>query len=173
MDVRYPIGKFNYNGEMSNAVISGWIDEIEELPRLLRDAVKDLDNEQLDTSYRPEGWTLRQVVHHIADTNVNVYVRFKLALTEENPVINPFEESKWAELPDNKLSVEVSLSLLESLHIRWCNLLRNLNPIDFERIFTHPVAGEETLGKSIGFYAWHGKHHLSQITSLCSRMGWI
>ncbi|KEF37668.1 DinB superfamily [Schinkia azotoformans MEV2011] len=172
MDVRYPIGKFEFDGRITSTVLDTWISELEQLPSSLREAVKDLNEEQLDTPYREGGWTIRQVVHHLADTSLNYYVRIKLALTEENPVIATFEESRWAELPDNNLPVEVSLSLLEALHIRFSNLLRNLSPYDFNEVYTHPVSGEISLGYTIGLYAWHGKHHLAQITSLCERKGW-
>ncbi len=172
MDLKYPIGKFQFDGEITESVIKDWINEIEELPRLLRDAVKDLDKEQLDTPYRSEGWTVRQVIHHLADSHMNAYVRFKLALTEETPVIKPYDEAKWAELSDYKLSIDISLSLLDALHRRWTNLLRNLNSGDLEKTFIHPDSGEVSVGKNIGIYAWHGRHHLAHITSLRSRKGW-
>lgn len=122
MEARYPIGKFQFEGEITKSVTEGWIKEIEALPGLLREAVRNMDEEQLDTAYRTDGWTVRQVVHHLADSHMNAYIRFKLALTEDNPVIKPYDEGKWAELPDNKLPVDISLSLLEALHIRWANL---------------------------------------------------
>ncbi|MDX1807694.1 MAG: putative metal-dependent hydrolase [Paenisporosarcina sp.] len=172
MEVRYPIGKFQFDGAITNSVTKGWINEIEDLPRTLRDAVRDLNDEQLDTPYRLEGWTVRQMVHHIADSHMNAYVRFKLALTEENPVIKPYDEEKWAELPDYKLPIDVSLSMLEVLHIRWAELLRNLSPADMEKTFRHPDSGEVSVGKNIGIYAWHGRHHLAHIISLCTRKGW-
>ncbi|WP_284037129.1 YfiT family bacillithiol transferase [Neobacillus sp. 114] len=172
MDMNYPIGKFKFNGEITNIITKDWINEIEELPRLLQDAVKDLDNEQLDTPYRSEGWTVRQVIHHLADSHMNAYVRFKLALTEEKPVIKPYDETEWAELSDYKLPIDISLSLLESLHKRWTNLLRSLSRADLEKTFIHPDSGEVSVGKNIGIYAWHGRHHLAHITSLCKRKGW-
>ncbi|MBS4214061.1 YfiT family bacillithiol transferase [Neobacillus rhizophilus] len=172
MDMNYPIGKFQFNGEITNIITKDWINEIEELPRLLQDAVKDLDNEQLDTPYRSEGWTVRQVIHHLADSHMNAYVRFKLALTEEKPVIKPYDETEWAELSDYKLPIDISLSLLESLHKRWTNLLRSLSRADLEKTFIHPDSGEVSVGKNIGIYAWHGRHHLAHITSLCKRKGW-
>jgi hypothetical protein len=169
---RYPIGVFKFDGEITNNVIKSWINEIEDLPELLRNAVRDLDNEQLDTPYRSGGWTVSQVVHHLADSHMNAYVRFKLALTEENPVIKPYDEGKWAELPDYKLPIDISLSLLEALHKRWVKLLHSLSPADMEKTFIHPESGEVSVGKNIGIYAWHGRHHLAHITSLCNRMGW-
>ncbi|MBT2738462.1 YfiT family bacillithiol transferase [Bacillus sp. ISL-7] len=172
MDMKYPIGKFQFDGDITKGVTKDWINEIEELPSLLRDAVKYLDNEQLDTPYRSGGWTLRQVIHHLADSHMNAYVRFKLALTEEKPVIKPYDETKWAELSDYKLPIDISLSLLEALHKRWTNLLRSLSPADMEKTFIHPDSGEVSVGKNIGIYAWHGRHHLAHITSLCSRKSW-
>ncbi|MCP1156818.1 YfiT family bacillithiol transferase [Bacillus infantis] len=172
MDLRYPIGNFQYDGEITNSVTRDWIYEIEILPRLLRDAVKDLDDEQLDTPYRSGGWTVRQVIHHLADSHMNAYVRFKLALTEKTPVIKPYDETNWAELSDYKLPIDISLSLLEALHERWTGLLRSLIPADMEKTFIHPDSGEVTVGKNIGIYAWHGRHHLAHITSLCNREGW-
>lgn len=171
-DLRYPIGPFEYEGEITVSVTTAWIKEIEKLPGLLREAVKELNNEQLDTPYRPGGWSLRQVIHHVADSHMNAYVRFKLALTEDKPVIKPYEEAKWAELPDYALPVGPSLLLIETLHQRWVTVLRELTPADLEKTFIHPESGVVSLGRNIGIYAWHGKHHLAHITSLCSRMGW-
>ena len=172
MNMKYPIGTFQFDDEITNSVTSVWINEIEDLPRLLRDAVKNLGNEQLDTAYRSGGWTVRQVIHHLADSHMNAYVRFKLALTEENPVIKPYDEVKWAELSDYSLSIETSLLLLETLHQRWTHLLRSLTPADMEKTFIHPNSGKVSVGENIGIYAWHGKHHLAHITSLCNRKGW-
>jgi hypothetical protein len=171
VEVRYPIGKFQFDGEITNSMTKGWINEIEALLGLLRNAVRDLDNEQLDISYRAGGWTVRQVVHHLADSHMNAYVRFKLALTEEHPVIKPYDEGKWAELPDYNLPIDISLSLIEKLHIRWVKLLRSLGPAEIEKTFMHPDSGEVSVGKNIGIYAWHGRHHLAHITSLCRRSG--
>jgi len=172
MDMKYPIGKFQFAGEITNSVTKNWIYEIAELPRLLRDAVQDLDYIQLDTPYRPEGWTVRQVIHHLADSHMNAYIRFKLALTEEEPVIKPYDEAKWAELPDYKLPIDISLSMLEALHKRWTNLLGSLSPSDMKKTFIHPDSGGVSVGENIGIYAWHGRHHLAHITSLCNRQGW-
>ena len=172
MELKYPIGTFQFDDEITSSVISVWIDEIEDLPRLLRKAVKNLDNEQLDTAYRCGGWTIRKVIHHLADSHMNAYVRFKLALTEEKPVIKPYDETKWSELSDYNLPIDNSLLLLETLHKRWTNLLRSLTPADTEKTFIHPDSGEVSVGKNIGIYAWHGKHHLAHITSLSNRQGW-
>lgn len=166
MNERYPIGKFKLEGETTNSLIEGWIKEIEALPGLLVDVVKELSEEQLDTPYREGGWTVRQVVHHVADSHMNAYTRFKLAVTEDTPIIKPYEEAKWAELDDSKLPVEVSLTLIEALHKRWVTLLRSLSPADLERTFIHPEAGPVSVGKNIGIYAWHGNHHLAHIQSL-------
>ncbi|PLT29282.1 YfiT family bacillithiol transferase [Peribacillus deserti] len=172
MDMKYPIGNFQFDGEITNSVIRDWINEIEDLPRLLRDAVKDLDNEQLDTAYRSGGWTVRQVIHHLADSHMNAYIRFKLALTEEKPVIKPYDETKWAELSDYEMPIDISLLLLKALHKRWTKLLRSISPADMEKTFIHPDSGEVSVGENIGIYAWHGRHHLAHITSLCNRKGW-
>jgi uncharacterized damage-inducible protein DinB len=172
MDRKYPIGTFQFDGEITDRVTHDWIKEIEDLPRLLRDAVKDLNNEQIDTPYRSGSWTVRQVIHHLADSHMNAYVRFRLALTEVNPIIKTYDETKWAELNDYELPIDISLSLLEALHVRWTNFLRSLTPTDMEKTFIHPDSGEISVGKNIGIYAWHGRHHLAHITSLCSRNGW-
>jgi uncharacterized damage-inducible protein DinB len=172
MDLRYPIGKFNYEGEPTSEVLEKWIIEIEELPFQLTEAVKGLKGEQLDTPYRSEGWTIRQVIHHIADSHLNSYTRFKLALTENNPTIKLYEEGKWAELPDSKLPIDISLKLIEALHSRWVCLLRSMKSDDLEKTFEHPESGVVTLGMNIGIYAWHGRHHVAHITSLRNRLGW-
>lgn len=172
MNMKYPIGIFQFDDEMTSSVINTWINEIENLPRLLRNAVKNLDDEQLNTPYRSGGWTVRQVIHHVADSHLNAYVRFKLALTEENPIIKPYDETKWAELADYNMPIEPSLLLLEALHKRWTYLLRSLTSADLEKTFIHPDSGEVSVRNNIGIYAWHGKHHLAHITSLCNRRGW-
>lgn len=171
-DLRYPIGYFNTQIGISDILIENWINVIEMTPSLLRNAVKGLNDEQLDTPYRPGGWTVRQVVHHLPDSHLNSYVRFKLALTEDTPTIKPYMEDKWAELPDSKLPVEISLKLLEGLHNRWVNLLRSLGPDDLGKTFLHPDSGEISLGLNIGLYAWHCQHHLAHINSLRERQGW-
>lgn len=172
MNTQYPIGTFEFDGELTASVVEGWIREIEVLPSLLRDAVKDLDDEQLNTPYRTGGWTVRQVVHHLADSHMNAFVRCKLALTEDNPVIKPYDEGKWAELPDYQLPIDLSLSLLYTLHIRWVEVLRNLTSADLEKTFIHPDSGQVSVGRNIGIYAWHGRHHLAHITSLRGQQGW-
>ena len=169
---RYPVGEFRFDGDFTSDVIQGWIDEIEKLPSLLREAVNDLSEDQLDTPYRSGGWTIRQVIHHLADSHMNAYIRLKLALTEEHPVIKPYHEGKWAELPDSNLPITCSLSLIESLHVRWVTILNSLTPDERERTFMHPDSGQIAVEEYIGTYAWHSRHHLAHITSLCSRKGW-
>jgi uncharacterized damage-inducible protein DinB len=150
-----------------------YINEIGATPYNLRNAVEGLSHQQLETPYRPGGWTLRQVVHHLADSHMNSYMRFKLALTEESPIIKPYHEDKWAELFDARVApIESSLSLLESLHDRWVLLLRTLTPADFGRTFQHPERGTMTLARTLCLYAWHGRHHVAHITLLRERMGW-
>jgi hypothetical protein len=172
-DLRYPIGKFSYSGPASGTGLPIWLSQIAETPALLRDAVRGFSAAQLDTPYRPGGWTVRQVVHHMADSHMNSYVRFRLALTEDEPVIKPYQENRWAQLNDaHSAPVELSLNLLDSLHQRWMLLLNNLGPEELARAFRHPEMGLVTLEKNVALYAWHGRHHVAHITSLKSRMGW-
>ncbi len=174
-DLRFPIGQFKFEDRhLSDAERAAYIDQIAETPRRLREAVRGLTTEQLDTPYRPGGWTVRQVIHHVPDSHLNSYVRFKLALTEDEPVIKPYDEAGWAALPDSRIApVEASLGLLDSLHERWVVLLGSLAPSDFARSFSHPERGRVSLGTNLALYAWHGKHHVAHITSLRERMGWI
>ena len=172
MDLRYPIGPFEFNGGITAGQRRLLIEQIEEAPARLRAAVEDLSPEQMNTPYRPGGWTVRQVVHHVPDSHLNSYIRFKLALTEEEPTIKPYDEARWAELADSQAPPEVSLALLEFLHRRWVPLLRSLTPADFARTFRHPELGLMTLEKTLALYAWHGRHHVAHITSLRERMGW-
>ena len=173
-DLRYPIGKFQYSVSASDANIRTWISQIAETPARLRDAVRGFSAEQLDTPYRPEGWTVRQVVHHLPDSHMNSYVRFRLALTEDEPTIKPYHEDRWAQLNDAQSApVELSLDLLDSLHQRWTLLLNQLGKAELARAFRHPELGLVTLEKNVALYAWHGRHHVAQITSLSSRMNWI
>lgn len=172
-DLRYPIGKFHYGGKSSDEQRRRFIEEIEQTPGSMRAAVQGLSEEQLDTPYRPEGWTVRQLVHHVPDSHLNAYTRFKLALTEAEPTIKPFDEKLWATLQDSRQTpIETSLRLLESLHQRWTILLRSLRPEDFARSFNHPELGLVSLDKNLALYAWHGAHHVAHITSLRQRMGW-
>jgi hypothetical protein len=172
-DLRYPIGKFTYEGPPTPDQRQGGLDQIAQAPGRLRAAVRGLSEQQLDTPYRPDGWTVRQVVHHVPDSHLNAYIRFKLALTEDEPTIKPYAEDKWARLADTATTpVEVSLALLDSLHDRWVRLLRSLQPEDWKRTFRHPELGLVTLEKNLAIYAWHGRHHVAHITSLRERNGW-
>jgi uncharacterized damage-inducible protein DinB len=173
-DLRYPVGTFSFAGaEPSAEERKRMITEIEEAPGSLRAAIQGLSAEQIDTPYRPGGWTVRQVAHHVPDSHLNAYVRFKLALTEETPTVKPYMEDRWATLEDTRVTpLETSLRLLESLHQRWVLLLRSMSDADFARTFRHPELGVVTLGKTLALYAWHGRHHTAHITSLRERMGW-
>ncbi len=172
-DLRFPVGKFHYSGAGSAGEQQVFLEEIAQTPARLRAAVAGLDEKQFDTPYRPGGWTVRQVVHHVPDSHLNSYVRFKLALTEDEPTIKTYAEDRWAELPDNKATpVEVSLTLLDSLHDRWVRLLRSLTPEQWKRTFRHPELGPMTLEKTLALYAWHGRHHVAHITELRKRMSW-
>ncbi|MFC7677404.1 YfiT family bacillithiol transferase [Paenibacillus sp. GCM10028914] len=168
MDRRFPIGKFEYVGTISKQLRDIWIKEIDEMPVKLREAVKDLSDEQLDLVYREGGWTLRQVVHHLADSHMNSFIRFKLALTEDAPTIKPYREDCWAELHDSvNTDINLSLLLLEALHKKWVVLLASMTASDFEKQFYHPESLEPIrLDYNLGLYAWHGKHHIAQITTL-------
>jgi uncharacterized damage-inducible protein DinB len=172
-DLRYPIGKFTYTGSLTEDQKQKFLDDIAQAPANLRAAVKGLSSQQLDTPYRPEGWTVRQVAHHVPDSHLNAYIRFKLALTEEEPTIKPYAEDRWAKLSDTQATpVAVSLSMLDSLHDRWVRLLRSLQPEDWKRTFRHPEMGVMNLEKTLALYAWHGRHHVAHITSLRERNGW-
>jgi len=169
-DLRFPIGKYDPAAFASREEN---IQSIANLPANVRSAVSGLSDEQLETPYRPEGWTLRQTVHHIADSHINSLCRFKLALTEdETPTIRPYYEDRWAELADSKLSVDVSLAIIDGVHARWAVLLRNMTDTDFAREFTHPETGNWTLENVLGLYAWHSRHHTAHITSTRERNGW-
>ena len=173
MDLRYPIGEFKYEAPLTDAERQGCLAIIEETPARMRAAVAGLNEEQLDTAYRPEGWTVRQVVHHVPESHLNSYIRFKLALTEDEPTIKPYYEDRWAQLEDaSEAPIALSLDLLDALHGRWIWFLRSLKPEDFQRTFRHPDLGIVSLDKNVALYAWHGPHHVAQITSLRERMGW-
>jgi len=172
-NLRYPAGRFEWRGPEPADQLSGYIAAIEQAPANLRAAVEGLSEAQLDTPYRAGGWTVRQVVHHLADSHINSYVRFRLALTEDAPAIKPYHEDRWAELTDARTGpVGISLALVESLHARWVLLLRSLSPYDWARTFRHPELGVVPLERNLALYAWHGRHHIAQITSLAKRMGW-
>lgn len=171
-DLRYPVGKFSAPSGISVAQRDEFIEHIAATPAQMRAAVAGLSREQLDTPYRPGGWKVRQVVHHVPDSHMNSYIRFKLALTEDVPTIKTYHEDLWAELADSKLDIEVSLRLLEGLHTRWVVLLQSLNEGDFARMLRHPELGTMRLDQSLALYSWHGKHHVAHITGLRERMGW-
>jgi hypothetical protein len=171
-ELRYPVGHFKPAPPYSATQRSEFIQILRELPKRLRTAVDGLDDAQLDTPYRDEGWTVRQVVHHVADSHMNSYVRFKLALTEYEPTVKPYDEAAWAMLPDNRLPVEVSLALTEALHRRWVELLESLTEKDFQKKFNHPERGLQDLATNLGLYAWHSRHHTAHVTGLRARMGW-
>jgi uncharacterized damage-inducible protein DinB len=172
-DPRYPIGKFSYSAPLTPEQKRQYLDDIEQTPARLRAAVHDLSDKQLDTPYRDGGWTVRQVVHHVPDSHMNSYVRFKLALTEDEPTIRPYREDRWAELPEAKQApIDFSLALLDSLHRRWMLVLKNLKDADWQRTFRHPELGAMTLEKSVALYAWHGRHHVAHVTELRKQKGW-
>lgn len=166
--LQYPIGKFEKPQSITQETVNRWIDEIEHLPLKLRKVVENMPEKYVDKPYRPGGWTVRQVVHHLADSHMNSYIRFRLALTETQPTIKPYDEALWAELPDAKnANIQISLILLEALHMRWGLLLRSLDLEDLHKTFIHPETGNTmTLEENIGIYAWHGKHHLSHIENI-------
>jgi uncharacterized damage-inducible protein DinB len=172
-DLRYPIGKFHYDGPLSEEQMRSSLDDIARTPENLRAAVKGLSEAQLDKPYRPGGWTVRQVTHHVPDSHMNAYIRFKLALTEDDPTIKPYAEDRWAQLADTKNTpIEVSLTMLDSLHDRWVRLLRSMTAENWQRTFRHPEMGPMTLEKTLALYAWHGRHHVAHITALRDRNGW-
>lgn len=173
MDLRYPVGEFNFSGTQSPDQRAVLIAEIADTPERMRAAIHGLTREQLDTPYRPGGWTVRQVVHHVPESHMHSYIRFKLAITEDEPAIKPYFENRWAQLQDALDSpIEPSLDLLEALHRRWVWFLRSLNDEDFDRTFQHPEQGVVSLKKNVALYAWHGRHHVAHITALRERMGW-
>ena len=164
MDPRYPIGTFSWNGPNSREQRVRLIEDIAATPERMRKAVEGMKEQQLNTPYREGGWTVRQVVHHVPDSHMNSYIRFKLALTEHEPTIKPYDEAAWAELIDAKNApIETSLQLLEALHRRWVMLLRSLSDEDVKKQFTHPELGLVSIDKYIALYAWHGKHHVAHI----------
>ncbi len=171
---KYPIGKFSRSSESTPESRASSIETLRQLPRALRKAVEGLDDQQLDTPYREGGWTVRQTVHHVADSHMNSYVRFKLALTEDWPAITAYDEAAWAELSDGRLlPVEVSLALIDSLHARWTALLEQMSEEQFlERGYTHPKSGRQSLALALGIYDWHSRHHTAHIVRLRQSRGW-
>ena len=172
-DPRYPIGRFQFSTSITPVERKELINAIESAPDALRRAVAGLDDAQLITPYRPGGWTVRQLVHHVPDSHMNAYVRFRLALTEDEPTIKPYAEDRWAQLADATASpVKDSLDLLDSLHRRWVALLQSMSDVDFARTFRHPDLGVVRLDRNLALYAWHGRHHVAHVTALRERMGW-
>jgi hypothetical protein len=172
-NLQYPVGRFEPRASYSDLEIQEFIVVLEGLPRQMRAAVQGLTAAQLETPYRENGWTLRQVVHHVPDSHINSYVRFKLALTEANPTIKPYDEAAWAQLSDSSdTPIETSLDLLEALHGRWVILLRSIQPEGWKRTFNHPENGVMTLEHALALYAWHSRHHLEHITQTRSNMAW-
>jgi len=172
-ELQYPIGKFNYAGPLTAAQRAQCIDDIAATPKNLRAAAAGLSPEQIETPYRDGGWSIRQVLHHVPESHMNAFLRFKWALTEDQPNIKAYKEAEWAKTPDvAKTPVETSLTLLDALHERWVNLLRSMSPADFDRKLNHPENGPMTLDKMLALYSWHGKHHAAHITGLKQRKGW-
>lgn len=172
-DIRYPIGKYIAQ-PFSDTLLGEWLIDIKNLPQHLENAIHNLDELQLNTAYREGGWTVKQVVHHVADSHMNAYIRFKLGLTEDNPTIKPYDENAWALMSDtNNLPINISLTLLHSLHIRWHQILKGITDSDFKRTVFHPEQKKQfTLWELLGLYAWHGKHHTAHIIALRERMNW-
>lgn len=171
--LRYPIGKFKTPETVNDTDILNWIDTIEKFPERLQKEVITLNDSQLDTPYREEGWTVRQVVHHVADSHMNAYIRFKLTLTEHTPTIKPYLEAQWAELADSKATINLSLPILEGVHKRWVIILKSMKQEDFEKKMFHPEHNKELILKNVlALYAWHSNHHLAHITQLKKRKEW-
>ena len=168
-DLRYPIGRFNPAAGRSR---EEQIDTLRLLPAMLHRAVSGLDDAQLDTPYREGGWTIRQLVHHIADSHANSYIRIKLALTEDSPTIKTYDEAAWANLPDSRMPIDVSLVFTDAVHARLVNLLESMTDADYEKTFRHPERGTVTLANNLAIYDWHSRHHTAHITRLRERMGW-
>jgi hypothetical protein len=172
-DLKYPIGKFQGEEGLSEARRREMIEQIAETPAKVRAAVAGFTEQQYDTPYREGGWTVRQLVHHLADSHMNAYIRFKLALTEDEPTIKTYEQERWAETVDARTApAEISLLLLDGLHHRWAMLLRAMNPADFARKFHHLEHGKMTLERLLALYAWHGRHHTAHVAGLRERMKW-
>jgi hypothetical protein len=171
MDPRFPIGRFDRpSAPLNPGARAAYVDEIERMPSALRALTAGLTDRQLDTPYRQAGWTVRQVVHHLPESHMNAYVRFKLALTEDTPLIKTYEEARWAELPDaTSAPIGMSLDLLDALHRRWVTLLRSLTPAQFERTYRHPELGVMTLDAALALYAWHGTHHTAHVRLVAAK----
>ena len=172
--LKYPIGKFERPIKYTSEILKEYIDIIDQLPQKLTNEVQNLSDEQLDTQYRPNGWTIRQVVNHFADSHMNSLIRFKLTITEETPTIKPYFEDRWAELSDSKfIPINSALKMIEGIHERWVFLLRSLTENDWNKSFYHPETNKElSLNENLGIYAWHCRHHLAHITELKKRKNW-
>ena len=171
-DLRYPIGRFSSTGQQRARHSRGAHSDVALLPERLQAAVAGLNDAQLDTPYREGGWTVRQVVHHVADSHAMAYIRCKLALTEDWPTIKPYDEAAWAKLADSRLPIEASLAMIEALHARWVALLESMTEEDFRKGYNHPERGRVDLAKALAMYDWHSRHHTAHITSLRARQGW-
>lgn len=171
-DLRYPIGRFSRPAVNDAAARAEQLNALRLLPHELRAAVNGLDDAQLDTPYREGGWTVRQVVHHVADSHANSVIRFKLALTEDCPTIKAYDEVAWANLPDSKIAIDSSLVFIDALHLRWVSLLESLTEKEFEKTYVHPQSGQQNLATALAIYAWHGRHHTAHIAGLRARKGW-
>ena len=172
-ELQYPIGRFRFDAAVTAETRRACVRDIADAPGALRAAIAGLDDRQLNTPYRPGGWTVRQVLHHVPDSHMNAYIRFKWALTEENPTIKAYDEAAWARVADtDRTDPAVSLALLEALHRRWVVLLESMAPGDFARPLVHPENGAMTLDRLLQLYAWHGRHHVAHITELRKREGW-
>jgi hypothetical protein len=168
----YPVGRFNRSAVLTPDMRPAAIEVIAALPSQLRFAVAGLTDDQLAVPYRPDGWTVRQLVHHVADSHLNGYVRLKLAVTEETPTIKPYDQDRWAELPDSSLPIDISLNLTEAVHERWTAVWRSLRSEDYSRAFIHPELGPLTIDTHLHLYAWHSRHHVAHISGLRARNGW-
>ena len=171
-DLRYPIGEFTLPSPITQDLRTDAIGVIAALPARMRDAVRGLSESRLDTPYRPDGWTVRQVVHHVPDSHLNAYIRVKLALTEDNPTIKPYDQNAFANLADQRLPIDVSLSLLDGVHARWVAVWKTLTPDQFTRPLYHPEIGAITVDYLLQHYDWHSRHHVAHITRLREREGW-
>jgi len=172
MDLQYPVGRFQWSGQkLTSAERNSFINDIEAAPAKIRAAAAGMSEAQLDTPYRPGGWTARQVIHHVADSHMNAFIRFKLAVTEAEPIIKPYDQDSWASLPDMSAPIGVSLNILDGLHHRWVLVLRSLSEEDFAKTFVHPELGKVSLDKNLALYAWHGRHHTGHVHSVRERAG--
>lgn len=168
----YPIGRFDRTAAFTSDMRAAAIEVLARLPAHLRHVASGLSESQLDTPYRPDGWSVRQLVHHVADSHMNGYIRLKLAMTEDTPVIKPYDQDQWARLPDSALPIDVSLGLVDGVHERWVTVWRSLLPEQFSRTFVHPELGPLTVDTHLHLYAWHSRHHVAHIENLRTRNGW-